>query len=127
MPVQLPVIHPTALKRARQGARFLDQAEPGWEGRINPQGLDMADGNVCIVGQVFGSFMQGSRDLYSRDTGQANAEAWSTSVCAWSQRHGFYINDDVDYGYHDLQQAWELLLIERGIKAREEDLATSGD
>lgn len=41
--------------RVQLGAALLDQYVPGWEGRVDPQMLNMANGTRCVLAQVFGA------------------------------------------------------------------------
>ncbi len=45
--------------RAREGAAYLDGADPGWAGRIDPGSLVLADGQACVLGQLHGEYRRG--------------------------------------------------------------------
>lgn len=46
-----------------KGIKLLDEKVPGWRERIDPDSLDMSDCFQCILGQLFGSFSDGSKKL----------------------------------------------------------------
>lgn len=48
-----------AARRAREGAAFLDGADPGWAARIDPGSLVLADGQACVLGQLHGDYRRG--------------------------------------------------------------------
>ncbi len=43
-------------KRAENGAEYLDKNHKGWWRKIRTTSLDMADGSVCIIGQLTGGY-----------------------------------------------------------------------
>ena len=45
--------------RASRGAAFLDDADAGWPGRIDPGRLELADGEACVLGQLHGGYRMG--------------------------------------------------------------------
>lgn len=45
--------------RAGRGAAYLDEADPGWQTRLNPATLELADGARCVLGQLHGGFRSG--------------------------------------------------------------------
>lgn len=45
------------------GMLFLDDAVPGWDDRITPKTLNMASSNDCVLGQLYGSYWVGMRQL----------------------------------------------------------------
>ncbi|OZC03181.1 hypothetical protein [Rubricoccus marinus] len=48
-----------ASRRAREGAAFLDNADPGWADRVDPRTLVLADGQACVLGQLHGDYRRG--------------------------------------------------------------------
>ena len=48
-----------ARQRARRGAAYLDDADPGWHERLDPENLALADGTCCVLGQLHGDFRLG--------------------------------------------------------------------
>lgn len=49
----------TIAERVAAGAAFLDEREPGWVDRIDPRRLDIADCSRCVLGQLFGAYVNG--------------------------------------------------------------------
>ena len=60
----------------RNGAEFLDLAVPSWAERIRLTKLNMMDVKRCILGQLFGSYREGTEELGDGD--------WD-----WGFQHGF--------------------------------------
>lgn len=48
-----------ASERAARGATYLDDVDPDWYIRIDPELLSLADGGCCVLGQLHGTFLQG--------------------------------------------------------------------
>ncbi|RJQ14356.1 hypothetical protein C4553_01425 [Candidatus Parcubacteria bacterium] len=48
----------------QRGARILDISSPGWAVKIDPAILNLESGETCILGQIHGSFADGSRQLF---------------------------------------------------------------
>jgi hypothetical protein len=63
---------------------------PGWEEMIIPADLEMADGSVCVLGQVYGDYEDGLEEL-----GLQNG-----------LRHGFVEDEREGVSYADLNAAW---------------------
>jgi len=72
------------------GMQVLDEKVPGWESRIDPETLDLASCQFCILGQIYGDYGVGRRalDLYS------------------DYAHGFDVDGGVDRYYPLLTRAW---------------------
>jgi hypothetical protein len=49
--------------RVARGATILDKKRPGWVDLIDLGKLDLASNRQCVLGQVFGSFDLGSREV----------------------------------------------------------------
>ncbi len=48
---------------ALKGARLMDEARPGWFNHIDTAMLDINDRGRCVLGQLFGNFYDGCRQL----------------------------------------------------------------
>ena len=48
-----------ARTRAHRGAALLDDQDPGWPARIDPARLSLADGQACVLGQLWGEYRRG--------------------------------------------------------------------
>lgn len=78
-------------QRAAAGARFLDERTPGWESRINTATLNIASGNQCALGQVYGSYSEGLA---------------RTGAAPQSMSLGFSSTGNLDREYRLLTEAW---------------------
>ena len=45
--------------RAEAGARLLDDHDPGWAAGVDPGRLELADGQACVLGQLWGGYRRG--------------------------------------------------------------------
>ncbi len=46
--------------QVKTAAKDLDRLKPGWASRINTERLDMGSVQQCILGQLYGTFGQGT-------------------------------------------------------------------
>lgn len=61
--------------RIDNGAKLLDEVMPGWAGKINTLELNVDSFKNCVLGQLYGSFWDGmkqlgysgTRDVYDED------------------------------------------------------------
>jgi hypothetical protein len=71
--------------RASDGAELLDRRIPGWERRVDPRSLHMTDMHRCVLGQVYGGYAEGVRELWP--------EYWhSMNGATLSHSHGFIVS-----------------------------------
>jgi len=49
--------------RSARGAVLLDKEYPGWWQRVNPDNLNMWSDHRCVLGQLFGSYNIGCKNL----------------------------------------------------------------
>jgi len=102
----------TMIERANRGAALLDEREPGWNFKVAPEDLDMADATLCIVGQTYGSYNRYVGPVFGRPEYVENDEVMTQAV-----EHGFVTDideddpDDVPWELMDL--VWSYLLIAR--------------
>ena len=61
----------TGTSPAAKGAALLDNAYPGWAGKINIETLDLSGARMCVLGQLYGSSEAGCKAL-----GQDNHRAF---------------------------------------------------
>ena len=61
----------TPMERVFKGALFLDRNRPGWLLHININTLDMRDDYLDILGQIFGSFLEGCNVLNIKSGAEA--------------------------------------------------------
>lgn len=64
----------------RKGVAVLDKVLPDWRERINLDRLNVANYNLCVLGQVFGSYTEGLDVL--------RGPLWA-GRCAFAEEHGF--------------------------------------
>jgi hypothetical protein len=88
----------TFAERAAEGAALLDEQRPGWVDEIDPDRLDMADPDCCILGQLGGYVSVGTRLGLLDGTG-ANTGAIE---------HGFEFDgpERARNLWHELEEAW---------------------
>ncbi len=69
----------TIAERVARGAALLDERRPGWAGEVNAERLEMNDCYECVLGQLFGGFIDGwaALDLDDKDTPDCGFEAES--------------------------------------------------
>lgn len=77
----------TYAARVKRGARLLDEKVPGWAGKVNVERLDMTDCESCVVGQVFGEFMEGVEEI------KPDYKTWE----AWVTRRGYWADTLTKY------------------------------
>lgn len=76
---------------AAVGAALLDRVEPGWAERVESERLDLRDVQTCVLGQVYGSFSEGSEVVFGAVFDDQDSE-W-----AIVQNHGFAATRHRDY------------------------------
>jgi hypothetical protein len=57
------ITYEEALLRAKRGAEFLDEKLYDWRERMNLADLDMGEECDCILGQYFGEYNSGRKEL----------------------------------------------------------------
>lgn len=95
-----------ARTRVERGADYLDEVDPGWHRRVDPDTLELSSGSSCILGQLHGDFRMG----LSRSQIINLSSAPRTSLSPVS--YGFQCVNDVDEADEDrdyayLNQAWQ--------------------
>ncbi len=110
----LTVTLDAARQRVRQGAAYLDEADPGWHTRLNPATLELADGTHCVLGQLHGGFRNGL--LRARVLDLSSAPLASLSPVGLGFQARCDLGEEIealDYAY--LNRAWrEALRVRRG-------------
>ena len=71
------------------GIKLLDSEKPGWRDLVNLSSLRLESCDVCVLGQVFGSYDSG-KDALDLDSYEA-------------QQYGF----NTDYSFQELTAAWK--------------------
>jgi len=54
-------------RQVELGAAFLNVVNPNWFKEINPKELNMASAKVCILGELYGNYHNGVKELRLRD------------------------------------------------------------
>jgi hypothetical protein len=118
----------------KTGAGWIDQEKPEWWKTVSLEELNMGDSYTCIIGQTYGAYGSGMREIHGG--GRYGASAAHTHI-DWSIEHGFVapsaIKGDQDYmaltgdqkdAYHSkvneeydyLAKLWEVEIQERRMK-----------
>lgn len=94
---------------AQKGAQLLDQIRPDWAREINLDTLNMIEGSYCVLGQLFGEFEDGMRQVmhacnvdYKPIGGADYSQEYVITKWGLAEEYGFHI----DRGYLVLQQQW---------------------
>lgn len=92
----------------QEGAELLDRMHPDWAKRINLDTLKIESCNDCILGQLYGGYSKGKKELglpfgealkygFCADDRPLTAEEWTT-LFTTGQKPEWYMN-----------RAWELV------------------
>jgi hypothetical protein len=86
-------------EEVKAGMALLDERVPEWRKKVNPSSLNMSSCFSCILGQVFGRYSYGVKEL---ELGEDDP-----------QELGFLTRDYGSYGeFRELTQAWKEALSE---------------
>lgn len=96
----------SAITRAAAGAARLDKRCPGWADEIDLDTLNLNHGCLCILGQLYGSYVSGARTL--------GFDPWKRTA----ESNGFLPDEDHDLapydGFaHELNAAWRAEILGR--------------
>lgn len=86
------------------GIKLLDSKKPGWRSKVEADDLNLGSCDVCVLGQVFGSYDLGLSDL-GLDTFDAKDYGFNTS-----------------YDFQDLTDAWKDALGKNGVLVEKGDV-----
>lgn len=89
-------------ENAQRGAAWLDQLQPGWAARINPERLKMQSCLDCILGQIFGNYNEGL--ILAGFPLSPITLRHPKGADDWAFHHGF-LGDDWNRGH--LTDAWK--------------------
>jgi hypothetical protein len=62
-----PATLPPLAQRAARGAALLDRLRPGWADEVDPDRLDLANAEGCLLGQLYGHVDDGLTALGDPD------------------------------------------------------------
>lgn len=109
----------------KRGAKLLDKFEPKWAKKINLRKFNIADTNMCVLGQVHREFTSGLQDLAVkalthtivnqrnsdvRLSGDESLQSYVAEIADGIELDGAYYGFDSD-GASDLEpnEEWEAL------------------
>lgn len=102
------IIAEQAREAVAKGAALLDERNPGWDAKIDLDGLYVGDSTECVLGQLYGRYLDGQTEL-----GLSNSQGVSYGFDTWFRKEE---HPDEQYDMGDLQTAWEELINERRFK-----------
>lgn len=91
----------TYADRAAAGAALLDKQRPGWWLSIDGERLDMGQCNLCVLGQVYGDFIEGFTRLNLNALDGEDGKLLRDCVDL-----GFDIEGEI--GFTELADAWRV-------------------
>lgn len=94
-------------RRATKGAAFLDEKNPGWCKKIKLEELELANGDHCVLGQLYGTYVKGGELLFSTSL----EDEGFGKLNHHGSRYGFFTSthsslDDNHQVYDILQEQW---------------------
>jgi len=99
----------TIEERVEAGAAWLDANRPGWVDRINLRTLDLGEDCGCVLGQVYGDWLDRPDEVngsefemgFQRDESQDPRDSWDDLRENWDD-YCARVNGE----YDDLTTAW---------------------
>lgn len=76
----------------QRGVALLDTKNPDWRKKIDPEILDLNECTLCILGQLYGHYIDGVNELYMVYV----AEGGCNNRTVWAAEHGFNLLDGED-------------------------------
>jgi hypothetical protein len=108
--------------RAKVGATLLDLLRPGWANEIRTDRLDLASCQVCVLGQLFGSYEEGAAKVFAMrfkrkgvDPRDFNAryEAASEAGFCVPDEYQAQVGEPLPKLYRKLTDAWKREIAKR--------------
>lgn len=105
--------------RVARGVALLDQAQPRWMDLIDLELLELSGCYECVLGQVFGSYLDGRAALWPEDPPHPSTTSSTNALARWSAEHGFFSLEILDrqelvYEEYDLLAAeWKRVIAAR--------------
>jgi hypothetical protein len=105
-------------ERAARGAALLDKTRPSWYEGVSVGALNMLNGDVCVLGQIYGLYETGLSMLFSSEFAYPPTYVGKRDLDSASNYYGFsafdYPSNTVDgWRWDALTQAWRDLIAER--------------
>lgn len=76
-----------ARKAVYKGAAFLDNHRPGWMGEITLSTLDQADGDNCVLGQLYGHYAKGTYNYQQYEGFDAVEMGFNSGHPRWTENN----------------------------------------
>jgi len=92
-------------QRVQRGMTLLDKEYPGWREKINLAYLDLSSGCDCVLGQVYGHYIEGSHEIGLVMTDEE--EPYTPEEAAALDSHGF---NSPSCSCEELTEAWKQAL-----------------
>jgi hypothetical protein len=91
-------------ERVQNGVNLLNDYAGDWFWMVNLDLLDITSPEECILGQLFGSFQNGTRDLgFSYDQ-------YTQSLNGFEMTHGEYTSESVASIQAQIEDEWRILI-----------------
>lgn len=76
--------------RVAKGVALLDEKKPGWVGLINLADLQLCSSEHCVLGQTYGDYWNGLRELgfYDEDMNVIRVDDADYGFDAYEQKYG---------------------------------------
>lgn len=94
-------------EEVKAGMALLDEKAPGWRDKIHPQQLNMSFCFTCILGQVFGEYHHGLKQLGIAESDEVEV---NEEIDEQAKQLGFQSKVRGSNGWRDydyLTQAWK--------------------
>jgi hypothetical protein len=96
-------------EEVRRGIALLDEHADGWRSKFNPDTLDMSRADVCTLGQVRGSYVEGLEWL-----SDVSGVVEGVALVKLAAAHGFSLHG-LPGSYMDLDDTWKALVPETAV------------
>lgn len=112
----MTTIEETAAKAVAAGMVWLDENAPGWRDKIDIEALDVADCQLCVLGQIYGDYSNAPPSArYGENAHWADADAAADWLApsrgfdhGWADRKA--TGDRSFLRYANLNEAWRKAL-----------------
>lgn len=98
-------LHTTIEERVAKGAALLDEKVPGWVNDINLTTLRLENVYQCVLGQEFGGYEIGAREL--------GLDPWDSDAVEYGFMAEGHFGDPEADPWDDLTEAWTAYIEER--------------